>query len=151
MPSLSSIVIPSNYHNNAGIYLLKIAPTNYFTSENTFASGKTWIDVQSTLNASGLEINPQEDDNGIYYESKATGFYPTKDETVENSLNLLSKVGIVCIAIDRDGNNRKLGSLEEPAEFRITQFATRGRPGTAEGYRYELNATSRYNPPVFIF
>ena len=155
LENLTDILFPENYHNNSGLYQIHYVPLEWIESiavndvnaTLTLVSGKSWKLIESSKVGSGLSIEPDEDDNGIFYKSTVSGHLPYKSSSATSLFNSLQKLELVLRVTDNDGNQRFIGNLAEPCEFRLKQFNTQGVPGNKEGHWFQFTCVNSTLPP----
>lgn len=122
--------------------------SNYVIDQDIdIASGTSWNKGLAEINSLKFQEKYKETSQGVHCEKKLEGFLPGDSSTIIDLFEEMNNKFFILRATDADGNEKVVGTIEEPLKF-TASFAT-GTFNGKKGHHYSFSGVGKEKSPIY--
>ncbi|MHB8209112.1 hypothetical protein [Mucilaginibacter sp.] len=134
--------------NLGGLKLLQFAPIWFFSADQVFNAGYSWLTIYCPSETMQYNETTQLDDNGNYQTITITGELPAIRPAIHAALAPYRQSRFIVQCEDMNGNLRLAGTLAQPLALSDTSDTGKG---TSDANTYTFSfAGNTTNPALFL-
>ena len=116
----------------------------------TWRDGGEWLKGYSTFRQCKLSIRSGFGPNGKNFDAELTGFYPGLDTIMSDLLEEMQGQEFIILALDHEGNQLLLGSIDEPMIFTLKEWNSSDVGQGMKGYAFAFARKFSKRPPFYL-